>query len=214
MCRTIEARTTARRREPGGYAMLAGVIAGVWSTGAWRDGAAAVILAGAIVLAILAFIDDRRPLPRLLRAWSSRSRSLGLVVWGLAPAAGAPRWPASPVLAWIAWTGALVWVVGLVNTYNFMDGLNGMVGVAAVVTGSLLAVLALRRGDLPAAVLATSVAAAAAGFSPFNLLTGSIFLGDSGSTAVGLIFGALVLDASGPGVPSLAPAFGPGAVCA
>ena len=83
----------------------------------------------------------------------------GLVVWGLGQA-GALRWPASPVLAWIAWTGALIWVVGLVNTYNFMDGLNGMVGVAAVVTGSLLAVLALRRGDLPAAALATSVAAA------------------------------------------------------
>ena len=199
-------RSSHERPTPrvGGYAMLAGLVVGVWSADAWRDGAVAVTLGGAIVLAILALVDDRRPLPRLLRLVLQIAVA-GVVAWGLGRA-GAPRWPASPVVAWIAWTGALVWIVGLVNTYNFMDGLNGMAGVAAVVTGSLLAVLALRRGDLPAAALATSLAAAVAGFLPFNLLTGSTFLGDSGSTAMGLIFGALVLDASGPGVVPLAPA--------
>ena len=177
----------------GGYAMLAGLMVGVWSACAWRDKTVAVVLGGALLLAGVALVDERRALPRPLRLILQIAVA-GLVVWGLGQATG-PAGPAAPALPWVAWTVALVWIVGLVNTYNFMDGLNGIAGVAAVVSGSALAMLAVRRGDLAAAALATSAAAAAAGFLPFNLPRGSIFMGDSGSTAFGLIFGALVLDA-------------------
>jgi UDP-N-acetylmuramyl pentapeptide phosphotransferase/UDP-N-acetylglucosamine-1-phosphate transferase len=74
-----------------------------------------------------------------------------------------------------------------------MDGLNGIAGLTALVTGATMTALALRNGDLTSAPLAASVAAAAAGFLPFNMPSGSIFMGDTGSGTFGLIFGALVL---------------------
>lgn len=188
----------------GGYAMLAGLAVGVFGAGGWRDGRVDVILAGALLLAGVALVDERRGLPRLQRLVLQVAIA-GMVVWGLGPAGALAR-AATPQQGWIAGTVALVWIVGVVNAYNFMDGLNGIAGVTAVVAGSVLAVLALGRGDLPVAVLATAAAAAAAGFLPFNLLSGSIFMGDSGSTALGLVFGALVVDASTPGVVPVAAA--------
>jgi UDP-N-acetylmuramyl pentapeptide phosphotransferase/UDP-N-acetylglucosamine-1-phosphate transferase len=185
----------------GGYAILAGVVAGVAAAGGWRDEAVACIVAGAVALAVIAFVDDQRSLRRLLRL-VLQLLVAGLVVVGLSPhgTVAGPAW--SPV-EMVAWTAAVVWIVGVVNTYNFMDGLNGIAGVAAVVTGAVLAVLALRYGNLPAAVLAAAVAAAAAGFLPFNLAGGTIFMGDSGSTVLGITLGALALLVEGP--PGSAP---------
>src|SRR5688572_23475885 len=150
----------------GGYAILAGLIAGVAATGAWRDGAVAAIVAGAVALAVIALIDDQHALPRFLRL-VLQVLIVALVVWGLFRSGPGTLLPASTVLSIVAWTAAIVWLVGIVNTYNFMDGLNGIASVAAIVTGAVLATLAFRYGDLPAAVLAISVAAAAAGFLPF-----------------------------------------------
>jgi UDP-N-acetylmuramyl pentapeptide phosphotransferase/UDP-N-acetylglucosamine-1-phosphate transferase len=186
----------------GGYAILAGLIAGVAATGVWRDGAVAAIMGGAVALAIIALIDDRHALPRLLRL-VLQVLIVVLVVAGLFRYGMATVLPTSPVLGFVAWIAAIVWLVGTVNTYNFMDGLNGIAGVAAVVTGAVLAVLAVRYDDLPAAVLAASVAAAACGFLPFNLPGGTIFMGDSGSTVLGVTLGALALHVEGP--PGSAP---------
>jgi Fuc2NAc and GlcNAc transferase len=191
-------RSSHRQPTPktGGYAILAGVAVGVWTTGVWRAGNVAVILGGVLLLTVVAFVDDRRPLPMLFRL-VLQAGIAALVVWGLRETS-APAGDAAFGNGWIAALVALVWIVGLINTYNFMDGLNGIAGGAAVVTGAVLAELALLRGDLPAAVLAISVAAAVAGFLPFNI-PGLIFMGDAGSTALGLVFGALVLDAARAG---------------
>jgi UDP-N-acetylmuramyl pentapeptide phosphotransferase/UDP-N-acetylglucosamine-1-phosphate transferase len=186
----------------GGYAILAGVIAGVAAAGVWRDGAVASIVAGAVALAVIAFIDDQHALPRLLRL-VLQVLIVVLVVWGLFRYGITAVPPASSVLKFVAWTAAVVWLVGVVNTYNFMDGLNGIASVAAVVSGGVLAILAWRYGDVPAAVLAASVAAAACGFLPFNLPGGTIFMGDSGSTVLGVTLGALALHLEGP--PGSAP---------
>ena len=189
--RSSHVRPTPRT---GGFAILVGLAAGTGAAGAWREGATATTLLGTFGLALMALVDDWRPLSRLLRL-VLQVALLAAVLTALA-STGAIAWPASRVLTCIAWTVALVWLLGLVNTYNFMDGLNGIAGLSAAVTGATLALLALRRGDLPSAVLATSVASAVLGFLPFNMIGGSIFMGDAGSTVLGLVLGALVLHAA------------------
>ncbi len=180
----------------GGLAILgafavAAAVGGALAT--WRTG---VLMAGAFALAALALVDDLRPLPNIARL-ALQVVILGCVVSVLGKAGGV-AWPSSPALMVIAWLTALVWLVGLVNVYNFMDGLNGIAGLAAIVTAATLATLALRRGDLDVAVLAVSLAAATAGFLPFNVPSGSIFMGDTGSTVLGLILGALALSGAQP----------------
>jgi UDP-N-acetylmuramyl pentapeptide phosphotransferase/UDP-N-acetylglucosamine-1-phosphate transferase len=175
----------------GGYSMLAGVVAALFVVGAWRETTVATIMTGALVLGVAAFVDDRRALPRLVRL-GVQFGVAALVLWSL---------QTSSLLLSI---GALVWIVAVINAYNFMDGLNGIAGIGALVTASALAVLALRHGNAAPAALAVSVAAAAAGFLPFNLFSGSVFMGDAGSTALGFVFASLAIDAATWGGASVA----------
>jgi UDP-N-acetylmuramyl pentapeptide phosphotransferase/UDP-N-acetylglucosamine-1-phosphate transferase len=186
-------RSSHRQPTPrtGGLAILAGIGAGALGSDASHAPAIWRLLAAAVVLAAIALFDERRPLPRLLRLMLQVVVAAVLVwQWSTMDAFVAA---ASPLVVWLAMAAALVWLVGLINAYNFMDGLNGIAGLAALVTGAAMTVLALRNGDAIAATLAASVAAAAAGFLPFNLTSGSIFMGDTGSATLGLIFGGLVL---------------------
>lgn len=184
-------RSSHHRPTPktGGYAILAAILAAVVVSDAWRDSLVALLVAATLALALMAFVDDQRPLSRLLRLYLQLAVAL-FVAWGIAFTGTAS---AGPLMTAITALFAVIWLVGVVNAYNFMDGLNGIAGVSAVITGLVLAVLAVRAGELPLAALAVALAAAAAGFLPFNLPSGSIFIGDAGSTVLGIVIGGLVL---------------------
>ena len=192
--RSAHAQPTPRT---GGYAILLGIVSGVAVSASPFDLRVGLILLGASMLAIAAFVDDRRVMPRIARL-GIQFAVAALVIWGLLFATPHP-WRDNPALLAVGTIGAVIWLVGVINAYNFMDGLNGMAGVAAAVTGTALALMALWRGDVPAAALAIAAAAAAAAFLPFNLFNGSVFMGDSGATALGLVFGALVVNATRAG---------------
>jgi len=93
---------------------------------------------------------------------------------------------------------ALIWSI---NLFNFMDGADGIAAATALMGASALAVAALHPVTPPApalapdgstvAVLAMTVAAAALGFLLFNLPPARIFMGDGGSTVLGLALALL-----------------------
>ncbi len=89
---------------------------------------------------------------------------------------------------------ALIWSI---NLFNFMDGSDGIAAATAVTGGLTLAALALAGSSIASsdfvALAAMLVAAAAAGFLVFNLPPARIFMGDGGSTVLGLAIGALSL---------------------
>lgn len=85
-------------------------------------------------------------------------------------------------------TGALAFPV-IVNVVNFMDGINGITGLTALAWGVTGA-----GGGAP--TVAALVAGAAAGFLPWNLPGGQLFLGDSGSYLFGSLIGSGVLSTS------------------
>ncbi|HWK90618.1 MAG TPA: hypothetical protein VNP72_11585, partial [Longimicrobium sp.] len=104
---------------------------------------------------------------------------------------------------------SLLWIVWAINCYNFMDGINGIAASQAVVAGAAMAVLFTRRGDAAGAVAAAGIAAAAAGFLPWNFPRASVFMGDVGSTTLGFLFAilALRLAVDGSFVAALLPLF-------
>ncbi|MBW3069674.1 MULTISPECIES: glycosyl transferase family 4 [unclassified Actinomyces] len=125
---------------------------------------------------------------------------LGLLL-GLAAAAlvGANPWVAVAVA---------VCAAGLVNATNFMDGANGLAAGHAVVAGLWFTVVALAHPVPGLGVVMIAVAGAAAGFLPFNAPRARLFLGDSGSYALGgaWAFAATICLASGvPASASVAP---------
>ena len=134
------------------------------------------IALGALLLAVVSQIDDRRGLPARVRF------AAHLIV-----VAGAIAWSSVSITWWLALLAvvALVWVV---NLYNFMDGSDGLAGGMAVFGFGFYAVAALVLQP-SLAVAAAAMAGAALGFLIFNHHPAKIFLGDAGSIPLGFLRG-------------------------
>jgi UDP-N-acetylmuramyl pentapeptide phosphotransferase/UDP-N-acetylglucosamine-1-phosphate transferase len=143
-------------------------------------------LAGALLLvAAVGWWDDHHPLPPRLR----------LVVHAAAAAGFLLCLPMElPVLPALALFAVLVFaLVAAINVCNFMDGINGIAASQAGLIAAGLAIAFVDAGSPGWGLLAAALAAACAGFLPFNLPRARIFLGDVGSGALGLLVGVLLL---------------------
>lgn len=152
-------------------------------------------IAGAFILLVLSWFDDKDGLPARLR--------LGVHI--VVVAAGLAAWPADQLFCqgWLplwadrlAALGAWVWFV---NLFNFMDGIDGISGVETASIGGGLAGLALLNGDPFGAGLGLVMVGAALGFLVWNWHPAKIFLGDCGSVPIGYLLGWLLLSAAGRG---------------
>jgi len=88
---------------------------------------------------------------------------------------------------------SILWLVGITNAFNLVDGLDGLsAGLALISAGSLIAVFVIAH-QTQTAVAALILAGAILGFLPYNIHPASIFLGDTGATAIGFCLAALAL---------------------
>lgn len=190
----------------GGFAVLTAIVVGLALGNAYADSSIRFLLFGALSLAILATIDDIRELPRLGRLLA---QIVVAFAWLLSTSAYLSRLEALHTwgdLGGFELAASALWIVAVVNAYNFMDGLNGLASGAGVVAGVVFCVMFWTIKDYPAATVAITLAGACAGFIPWNVPSGSIFLGDVGSASLGLFFGALTIRAASEGVPLVASA--------
>lgn len=97
-----------------------------------------------------------------------------------------------------AWGAALtiLWLMGCINALNLIDGLDGLASVVGLSTTSMMGIIALNMGNGHVAVASLALTAALAGFLVYNRPPASIFLGDSGSTVIGLMIGVLSIQGS------------------
>ena len=138
------------------------------------------IVLPALLLAALFLVDDVRGLPVILRFVAQLAAALAfLAATGPYPA----PWLVVPVLA--------VGIVWSCNLYNFMDGSNGMAGGMALIGFAAFAIGATFAGETGLGLLASIVAAAAAGFLVWNFGIARIFLGDAGSIPLGFLAAAI-----------------------
>ena len=84
-----------------------------------------------------------------------------------------------------------LWIVFLINALNFLDGLDGLAaGVSAIVALTIFFV-AEQTGQTLVALTSILMLGSLLGFLPFNFHPAKIFLGDSGATLIGFLFGAM-----------------------
>lgn len=149
--------------------------------------------AALVLVAAISFLDDRRTVPPAVRFAVHLTAAALLWLGGL-------RWhllglPEATVTLPIGlgFVLTLLYITWMLNLYNFMDGMDGLAAGMAAIGFSALAVLGLQGGELRYAAVCAATAAAAIGFLTQNWPPARIFLGDVGSSSLGLIAGGLTL---------------------
>lgn len=84
-------------------------------------------------------------------------------------------------------TLSLLFVIWMINLYNFMDGMDGFAGGMAVIGFGSFAILGWFANDMLFMSLNLLIASAATGFLVFNFPPARIFMGDVGSSSLGLL---------------------------
>lgn len=83
------------------------------------------------------------------------------------------------------------WQTGFSNAVNLTDGLDGLATSVTIITTSTLALLAYRENNFPVLVFCLTIVGALVGFLLFNRNPAKIFMGDTGSLALGGILAAI-----------------------
>lgn len=91
-----------------------------------------------------------------------------------------------PIIAVFAITGAS-------NAYNLTDGLDGLAASTGVFAFFATAVIAKLSGNLYLAIIAAAVTGALLGFLRYNKPKAQVFMGDTGSLAIGGLLGVLAV---------------------
>ena len=152
---------------------------------------AIAIGAGTLLVAMIGWMDDRRPLTYQIRLSVQAMAALVALIL-LAAAHG-------PATRSITMTRLAIWnllaglgVIWATNLYNFMDGIDGLAATEGIIAGLAGAILIAQQSP-GLAWVCLGVSGACAGFLVFNWQPAKIFMGDTGSGSLGFLFAILAL---------------------
>lgn len=88
---------------------------------------------------------------------------------------------------------AIFVITGASNAYNLTDGLDGLAASTGIFAFLACAIISLFSGSPEGAIIAAAVAGALTGFLKFNKPKAQVFMGDTGSLAIGGLLGTLAV---------------------
>jgi phospho-N-acetylmuramoyl-pentapeptide-transferase len=160
-----------------------------------RSRAGGLVLLALLSGGALGLVDDlRKVLARQNLGLRAREKVLvqlltGLVLaylawrWGFAVQA-VPFWHAVNLGAWLIPLGAVAFVAGT-NAFNLTDGSDGLSGGVGAIAFFTLSVIALRGHHSGAAWLPAVLAGLLLAYLVYNVAPARVFMGDTGSLALG-----------------------------
>lgn len=83
------------------------------------------------------------------------------------------------------------WQTGFSNAVNLTDGLDGLATSVTIITTSTFALLAYKENNFPVLIFCLTIVGSLLGFLLFNRKPAKIFMGDTGSLALGGILAAI-----------------------
>ena len=165
-----------------------GIVAGVVATVAGHAGALPAT-AGLLAGGLIGFADDRSKLQVGARGIPARLKFpiqvvLALPLAALALAQGGAHQYLLPDSPWLLYPLSVVAIVGTANAVNITDGMDGLAGGLSAIA---LAAIVLLLPGAPAGekAVALTLCGALVGFLVYNRYPARIFMGDTGSLAVG-----------------------------
>ncbi|MGM0844506.1 MAG: phospho-N-acetylmuramoyl-pentapeptide-transferase [Bacillota bacterium] len=96
-------------------------------------------------------------------------------------------------LGWFYVLFIIFWLVGFSNAVNLTDGLDGLVSGTSAIAFGALAVLAWNQSQYEVSIFAVAVVGAVLGFLVFNAHPAKVFMGDTGSLALGGAIAAIAI---------------------
>ncbi len=87
----------------------------------------------------------------------------------------------------------ILFVSLFINAFNFIDGINGLAGGIGLINALYFALLFYLLGNGAFTLLALALAGAIGGFLVFNVNNAKIFMGDTGSTVIGLSLSVMAI---------------------
>ena len=84
-------------------------------------------------------------------------------------------------------------ITGVSNAVNLTDGLDGLAASNMIVSTVALGLINLIMGNVDIAIICASVAGACLGFLYFNRHPAKVFMGDTGSLALGGVLGTIAV---------------------
>jgi phospho-N-acetylmuramoyl-pentapeptide-transferase len=210
----------------GGVAIVAGAFLG-WVASDFHNGVytrTGIFVMGAIIGGgLVGFVDDWIKVVRARNlGLSKRAKIIGLFTVALGFALlmvfhtgvhtelSLTRWDTAPIelgrVLWVVW--AVLLIAGFSNAVNLTDGLDGLAAGAAILAFAAFMFIAFwqfRNEEiygvahaLDLAVISASMVGACAGFLWWNAAPARIFMGDTGSLAIGTGLAALSLATGTP----------------
>ena len=79
----------------------------------------------------------------------------------------------------------MIFIIGTVNAVNLTDGLDGLASGVTLIVSTFFMIFALSLSNSDVAILAAATAGACLGFLAFNSYPAKVFMGDTGSMALG-----------------------------
>lgn len=96
-------------------------------------------------------------------------------------------------LKWFYPLFAVFIITGASNAYNLTDGLDGLAAGCGVPAFAACSLIALFMGEIELAIISATVAGALLGFLKYNKPKAEVFMGDTGSLAIGGLLGTLAV---------------------
>ncbi len=94
-------------------------------------------------------------------------------------------------IPWLYLIYCLILLVGMCNAVNLTDGLDGLASGTVMIVMIAMAAVAYRSNLLEPAIFAAAITGTCIGFLWFNSFPANIFMGDTGSLALGMALGCL-----------------------
>ena len=147
------------------------------------------VLAPAMALGLIGFIDDKKhltPLSRFIaQTFAGVFTALVLI---LTNTVGNPT---NYLLLDVLLT--VVWVVGICNAINFFDNMDGAAGGISALAGFGFAVIGLQNDQYFVAAFGLVLSGACIGYLFWNWNPAKIYMGDAGALFIGIILAALAV---------------------
>ncbi|MFQ5657458.1 MAG: MraY family glycosyltransferase [Candidatus Methylomirabilales bacterium] len=171
----------------GGVALLIAFGTGLLFSAASHRGLTGILL-GLLVVFIVGLLDDVRGLSPWAKLAGQGAAATIAIAGGVQMSfLGSPYFNI-PV--------TLLWIVAITNAFNLLDNMDGLSAGLGAISAAAFALLAARYQALGPEQLVTAatgaaLAGACLGFLRYNLYRATIFMGDSGSLALGFLLACL-----------------------